>query len=220
MQEINLYDLLRYYARYWALILALTIGGFAAGLIYNYFIQVPMYKSSATLILIDDTAKPVAKDPTVINNYLELIKSRRVLEPVIQKQHLSQSYEQLAGSLSTSNDKDTEVIKISVSTTDPQVSKKAADGTVTSFRNEVKHLYSTNNFQVVDGASTPKEPYNVHKPLQLVLFSAAGFLVAVVTVFFMFDFSINKPKTVRRAAKNAKAAPTRKRPSSNTRKKK
>lgn len=196
MQEINLYDLLRHYTRYWALILALSVVGFISGIVYNNYIQVPLYKSDATLILIsnDQTVASTTATTTLINNYLELIKSRRVLEPVIRNNKLSLSYSQLSSDISTSSDKDTAVLKLSISSTSPQVSKIATNATIASFRAQVKSLYNKDNVQVVDSASTPTTPYNVHKGLQLMLFTAAGFLAAIIIVFFIYDYHLNRPQ--------------------------
>lgn len=222
MQEINLYDLMRHYARYWAFILAITLVGFISGVVYNNFVQKPLYKSNATLILIDASPTTTVKDPTIINNYIELLKSRRVLEPVIQNLKLHQSYEQLAESISTSNDKDTQVVKVSISSKDSNSSKKAVDGAVASFRAEVKRLYNKDNIQVVDSASTPTLPYNVHKGLQLVLFTAAGFLTAIIIVFFIYDFNLNRitaKRTERVRDANGRFIPATKRKTKSKKKK-
>ncbi len=196
MQEINLYDLLKHYSRYWLLILCLTVTGFLTGIIYNNLIQTPLYKSSSSMILVNSEPISSTDKPIIINNYLELIKSRRVLDPVISSLKLHQSYDQLAKSVSTNNDKDTEVFTLSIATTDPNTSKQAVDATVKSFEAEVKRLYKTDSIQVVDTASTPATPYNVHKNLQLVLFTAVGFLLALIITFFIYDFRLNTGKEV------------------------
>lgn len=192
MPEINLYDLLAHYAKYWLFLAVSAVIGLAAGLAYTNYIQVPAYKSDATLILINSEQTASVKDATTINNYLELIKSRRVLQPVIEKRDLGQSYEELAGSISTSNDKDTEVVKLSVSTSDPNVSQKVLNDAIASFKTQLEDLYSKDDVQVVDSASLPKEPYNVRSSLQIALAMSASILLAIIIVFFIYDFNLSK----------------------------
>lgn len=192
MPEINLYDLLAHYAKYWLFLAVSIVLGFTAGLAYTNYIQVPQYKSNATLILINSDQTSSVKDATTINNYIELVKSRRVLQPVINDRKLGQSYEQLADSIGTSNDKDTEVVKLSVSTSDPNVSQNVLNDAIASFKKQLKSLYDNDNVQVVDSASLPTEPYNVRSTLQIGLATIAGLLLAVIVVFFIYDFNLSR----------------------------
>ena len=52
MEEINLYDLLRFYAKKWLTIASFAIAGAIIGVIFTYYIQQPLYKSSATVLLV------------------------------------------------------------------------------------------------------------------------------------------------------------------------
>ena len=133
MEEINLYKLLRFYVQNWLLILSITLAGFAAGLAYNQFIQVPMYKSSATLLFVNPNGRGSTQDATWLNNYVQLFQSRRVLEPVIKDQNLDVSFDSFIGSVSAVNDKGTEVIRLSVSTDDPVQSQEFLRKAVVSF---------------------------------------------------------------------------------------
>jgi capsular polysaccharide biosynthesis protein len=187
VQEINLYQLLKFYATKWFWILMFIIVGAGAGFVYNTYIQVPLYKSDATLLIIDDTGK-AAKDPTLINNYIELIKSRRVLDAVVQKHPNTLTYEELTAATTATNEKDTEVIKVSVATKDAQISKDMAGDIVTSFQGEAKEIYEKDNVTVVDQANLPTEPYNVHHVMYLALATGAGFAFALIVLFFAYDF--------------------------------
>lgn len=192
MQEINLYRLLQYYAKKWFIIAAFTATGLAAGYAYTTYIQTPLYKSNATLILVDEKKQKTTYDITLINNYIELMKSRKVLEPVIAELRLDTRYEDLAKSIEATSEKETEVIKISVSHADPETSSKIADTAIMSFKREVGKLYDTDNIQVVDNANLPHEPYNVRAAMQLALAGAAGFFASILMLFFIYDFKLTK----------------------------
>ena len=198
MQEINLYDLLKHYAKYWYFIVATTLLALIAGLIYNNFIQVPLYKSNATLIVVNTSGTTVKSDATLINNYQQLLKSRRVIEPVISERSIKDSYQAVVGSVDTTNEKDTEVIKVSYSSTSPEQSQIVLSATIESFKNKIKDIYGNDNIQVVDGASIAYEPYNVSKAMQLALAAAVGLLASIIILFFIYDYKLttkDKPKS-------------------------
>jgi capsular polysaccharide biosynthesis protein len=198
VQEINLYELLKHYAKYWYFIVGATLLGLIAGLIYNNFIQVPLYKSNATLIVVNNAGTTVKSDTTLINNYQQLLKSRRVIEPVITESNINDSYKAVVGSVDTTNEKDTEVIKVSYSSTSPEQSQNVLNATIESFKNKIKDIYGKDNIQVVDGASISYEPYNVSKSLQLALASAVGLLSSIIILFFVYDYKLStkdKPKS-------------------------
>ncbi|HJP81758.1 MAG TPA: Wzz/FepE/Etk N-terminal domain-containing protein [Candidatus Saccharimonadales bacterium] len=193
MQEINLYQLFQYYAKKWIVIAVFTAIGLAGGLIYVFYLQTPLYKSDATLILIDPSkTASSAKDPTRINNYITLFKSRRVLQPVIDKLSLDKDYDELVKSVTATSDKDTEVIKVSVASEKADTSMLIADEAVASFKKESSLLYDTDNIQVVDKANRPDKPYNVHPLMQTAIATAAGLVTSLVSLFITYDYGRSK----------------------------
>jgi protein tyrosine kinase modulator len=187
VQDINLYHLLKFYAKKWLWIVIFTTIGALAGFIYNTYIQVPLYKSDATLLLVSTEDRKIGQDSTLINNYIELLKSRRVLEPALVRQGHVMSYNELAASTTATNEKNTEVIKLSIASKDPQMSKRLVDGVVASFKDEVKKLYKLDNINIVDNASQASAPYNVHTILFISLTTAAGFISSIILLFFIYD---------------------------------
>jgi len=212
VQEINLYHLLKFYAKNWFVIVIATVIGLSAGVIYNNFIQVPMYKSTATLLVINTDVKDAASTATLINNYSEIIKSRRVLENVITSNNINLSYEALAGSVDTTTSKDTQVIKLNVTTKSPQDSEKVTNGIISTFKTEIKNLYNKENIKIVDTASYSSTPYNVRTGLQLILASMVGFMGSIIGLFFLYDYRLNNPKPKKTAKKKTakKATPVKK----------
>jgi capsular polysaccharide biosynthesis protein len=217
MQEINLYKLLGFYVRNWLLILSLTLTGLLAGVVYNQFIQQPMYRSNATLLFINPGSSTSAQDATLLSNYVALFQSRRVLEPVISAQKLGVTYDQFSPSVDAVNEKGTEVIKLSVTTDSAEKSQKFLQSAVSSFKKEATLLYDTDKLQVVDNASSAAPPFNVKKPLQLALATGAGFVISLIVLFFIFDAKggqvekkpvLNKPKAKQpvKRTKRSKAA--------------
>lgn len=193
MQDINLYQLLKFYAKNWIWIVSITLTSLVLGIIFCNFIQTPMYKSEATLLLVrsNSLASGTSQDTVLINNYIELFKSRRVLDPVIEKQKLNIAYDEMAGLVEASNSKSTEVIKVAVSTTDAEKSKSFLEEAVISFKAQVKQLYKLDNVKVVDSASLASKSYNINKGLTILLSTVAGFLFIIIILFFVYDFRIS-----------------------------
>lgn len=190
MQEINLYDLLRYYARNWLLLLSAVFVGAIIGLAYTNFIQTPLYKSDATMLVV---GARTSQDATINNNYTELFKSRRVLETVIEQQGYTGNYEQLLTRTTATNDKNTDIIKVSIADTDPKKSEQLLSASLEIFKKEASSLYNSSNIKTVDAASTPAQSYNVNLLLQTGLAIAATFFLVVIALFFVYDYRMSNP---------------------------
>ena len=189
MEEINLYDLLRFYAKKWLTIATIVMVGAIAGIIYTYYIQTPKYTSQAQLILVGNT-RSTATDSVVLNNYVQLFKSHRVLDPVIADQNYKQGYDALAADVVATNAKSTDIINVSIATPDSKMSKALLEGAIQSFRTQAKALYGDNNIKinVVDAASTPSGASNVKPAVQIGLAIAASLALAIIGLFFVYDY--------------------------------
>lgn len=183
------HNLIKHYVKYWLAILIFSLAGFIIGLIYNGLVQTPRYKSSATLIIIKSDDSNTSKNTTLINNYIELFKSRKVLEPTIADLKLNQTYSDLVGSIEATNDINTEVVKLSISAKDPKTSQETLNHAITIFKDEAKKLYKKDNIQVVDNASIDSKPYNVNTVLQLAMATFIGFIAPVIVIFFIYDLN-------------------------------
>ena len=193
MEEINLYDLMRFYARKWLTIATVVMIGATLGIIYTFFVQQPEYKSTATLLLIG-TGRTSNQESVVLNNYVQLFESRRILEPVIAEQKYDGTYDKLASNTTAENVKNTDIIDVSISTSSPKTSKALLEAAIVKFREEAKTLYGDGaiKINVVDAADTPTAPTNV-KPLQQIgIAIAAAFALAIVALFFIYDYTTSK----------------------------
>ena len=115
MEEINLYDLLRFYAKRWLTIAIAAMIGAIISITYTYFIQQPQYKSSATILLVGADHSSSNQGSVTLNNYVKLFTSRRVLDPVITNNEYSEDYKTLSGNTTAENVKNTDIINVSMS---------------------------------------------------------------------------------------------------------
>ena len=223
MEEIDLYDLLRFYVKKWLTIAIFVMVGAISGIVYTYFIQSPEYTSKATLLLVGTNRTSSTQDSVVLNNYVQLFTSRRVLDSVVSDQNYDKGYDTLAANTTAQNVKNTDIINVSISTQDAKQSKALLEDAIGSFRAEAKELYGDSSIKisVVDSASQPTRPTNIKPVVQIGLAVAAAFVLSLVSLFFMYDYrhtqaskkttrsksaatSVAKTKTKQKSTKNKK----------------
>ena len=211
MEEINLYDLLRFYAKKWLTIASFAIAGAIIGVIFTYYIQQPLYKSSATVLLVG-TNRTSGQESVVLNNYVKLFNSRRVLTPVIAKHEYNKSFDSLVANTTAENTKNTDFISLSMSTTDAKTSKVMLESAIQEFGKQAKELYGDNSVRIsiVDAANTPTGSTNV-KPLQQIgIATVALTALSIIGLFFVYDYKHSQLVKAANAKPAAKKKPTKK----------
>lgn len=190
MEEINLYDLLRYYVKRWLTIAIAIIVGATIGLVYTFYVQQPQYKSTATVLLIGVNNTGNNQGSVTINNYVNLFTSRRVLEPVIDKLGYNGNYEKLAKSTTAENTKNTDIIKLTMRTNDAKTSKSLLESAIQEFDTQAKALYGKTSVKinVVDSATTPSAPDNIKPVQQIGVATAATTMLTIIALFFVYDY--------------------------------
>lgn len=171
------------------------LGGIV-GVAYTYFVQSPQYTSKATILLVGTNRTSSASDSVTLNNYVQLFTSRRVLEPVITEHDYNKGYDTLVANTTAQNTKNTDIINVSISTSDAKQSKALLEDGIQSFRKQARELYGDNTIKIniVDAASLPGQPTNVKPVMQIGLAVAAGFALGIISLFFMYDYRMSAGK--------------------------
>ena len=187
---------MRFYARKWLTIATVVMIGATLGIIYTFFVQQPQYKSTATLLLIG-TGRTSNQESVVLNNYVQLFESRRILEPVIAEQKYDATYDKLAANTTAENVKNTDISNVSITTSNPKTSKALLEAAIEKFRNEGKTLYGDGaiKINVVDAADAPVAPTNVKPIQQIGLATVAAFALAIAALFFIYDYAATQTKS-------------------------
>ncbi len=206
MEEINLAELFKFFISKIKFIAIATVACLVLGLVYVGFIITPMYHSSTTLILVGGndnqnsttTQNDINLNKNLVSTYSEIVKSRTVLQQVIDKLKLDKSITDLSKNITVSSVENTEIIKIQVSNEDNKVAKKIATTTADVFIKEVKNIYNLTNVSVIDKASLETNPYNINYVKQLLIAGLIGFVLSSLVVFliFYFDTTIKSSKDI------------------------
>lgn len=210
MEEIDLKELFDFIKEKLGILVTITVGICLIGCIYGLFIQKPMYSSYTTVILggnenstatINQNDLTLAK--TLVDTYAEIVKSRRVLDQVINELNLDMSYEELHNKITVTALNNTEIIKISVSDRDGINAKNIANVTAKYFADEVEDLYNLNNVNILDKAIETDKPYNINVVKQVIIYFMIGFIIGagILFVIFYFDRTIKSVEQIEQKIK-------------------
>ena len=129
-------------------------------------------------------------------NYVALLGGNNIQSKVAKELNVDTNV--VSSALSISNETDTQIISISATTTDPQLSKKIVDTTVDVFTNEVKETLNINNITTVDDAKLQTSPISPSVPKNIVIGGLVGTILSIGIIFirFMLDNRLHTKEDV------------------------
>lgn len=195
METIDLKDLFDYYkSKFGIVILFVALVGIL-GCLYGLFIQKPMYKSSTSIVLISEakdnsqlTYNDVSVNQNLVSTYSEIVKSKRILNQVINNLKLDYSYGALSNNIEVSSVTGTQIIKITVTDENSKTAMKVANEIAKVFSKEIPELYNISNVNILDTAEVASSAYNVNIAKQSTIFLLAGLVLGLGVVFVMYYF--------------------------------
>ncbi len=205
MEEFNINDLLKYYFKKLPIIILTTILLALLGYSYVKYEQVPMYKSSTTVILVQannnsdsDTTMRLAINSRLATTYSELIKSRRVLGQVVENLKLNTTAQALAGQITVTSISDTPILKIDVVNSNNKDAARIANELANVFTKEVIQIYNLENISVMDEALVSNYPYNINTSKKVIIFGLIGAVLScgIIFIMFYFDNTIKNKKEI------------------------
>lgn len=211
MEEIDLKELFDFIKGKIGLLVIITVSVCLLGCIYGLFIQKPMYKSYTTVILAGNesssnssiTPGDITLNKNLVDTYAEIVKSRRVLDQVINELGLETTFSALSNQISVDAVNNTEIIKINVSDRDAKKARNVANVTAKYFTKEVEDLYNMNNVNILDEAIEADAPYNINVIKQVTIYFILGLVIAcgVLFVIFYFDRTIKSVEQIEQKIK-------------------
>lgn len=193
MEEINLKELFDYFKSKLKWIMVTVIILIVIGNIYTIITRVPMYKSDTTIVLVSENDKEyntseLQLNKNLVGTYSEIIKSRKVLEPVIENLRLKYTYAELKSNVTVTSVANTEIIRVTVSDKKAESATKIANEIADVFTAEVQKIYKLNNVSVVDKAVMNTKPYNVNFVKDNLIYIALGLIISSGMIFIKFYF--------------------------------
>lgn len=203
-QEIDLFELLIFYmGRLPLLIAAALCGALLSGLITHFCIA-DKYTAVSRMYMVSASSSSVINlsdldiGTSLSNDYVELMKTRPVVEGVIDSLGLDYTYDNLVGMISLSVVPNTRIVKISVTSTDPREAMDIANEMARISRVHLPKVMSAPAPTIVEEAILPKNKSypsmsrNVAAGTMAALFAVMG----VLTVIFLMDDTIRTSEDI------------------------
>lgn len=196
MEEINIIDFLNSLKKKWYYLLITAVLAVIGMIIYTNHIKVPTYQTYTTLVLTQsqsENTSTITQNDLQINQklvytYSELIKSKRVLNQVIDNLGLKYTSKELTKYINVSSVENTEILKIIVTHPDAKVAADISNEIAKVFSREVVNIYDINNVSIIDEANVPKEVSNNTLTRDIVLSFALGLLLSTGVIFIIYYF--------------------------------
>ena len=144
------------------------------------------------------TSSDLTLNSGLISTYGNIAKNSKVLKQVISNLNLNIQEGQLLSKIEINIIKDTHIMEISVSDTDPQMATNITKELSNVFLNEIKQIYNLNNIGIVDEAQLPDTPYNINHIKDMFVFVCMGIVVsfAYIVIIYLFDNTIKKEEDI------------------------
>ena len=206
MEEIDINQLLNFFkSKIIYIIFAMAIA-FCLACIYVNRFRVPEYTNYTTVLLNQSSdveqinASSVELNRKLISTYNEIIKSKKVLNQVIDKLSLDYNYSGLASKISVGEVGDTSIIKISVTDSDSSLAAEIANTIAEVFSQEIVTLLKIENISIIDKAevSTVASSTSTIKIITIATIAGAFISVAIIFILFYFDTTLKNEEDIER----------------------
>ena len=214
MEELDLKELLMLFWNKKVKILLIVAIFMLIGIIYTIGFVTPVYTSSTTLLLGKSesttgktdtiTTTDIALNSKLVSTYTTLVQSKTVLKQVISNLGMDDlKEEELKNNITVSQEKDTEIIRLSVTNKNATTAAKLANETAKVLIERVSNIYKINNVQVVDQAEVETSPSNINHAKDIMIFACVGIVVSVMYVLIanMLDTTIKTAEEVEKEFK-------------------
>lgn len=207
--EIDLWEvLILLISKAWLIVLVGILTAVVGFAISAFFIA-PTFESTTKIYILNKqqentvTYSDVQLGTQLTKDYAQLIRSRRVLEDVIENLNLDEvyegiSYESMLGKVAVTTLTDTRIIAITVTDTDPAMAMKIANSVREVAAEHIKNVMDIEAVNVVDTANLPTEKAGPSITKWTLLGGCLGafVVIAIVLLFFFLDDTIKSSDDV------------------------
>ena len=202
--EIDLVDLFGFYmSRLPLLIIAVVVGALIAGL-YTHFLVPNRYTTTSKMYMVSSSSDSVVNlsdlnlGTSISNDYVELMKSRPVIEDVIDKLELKYDYDRLVKMISLSVITNTRIVRIAVTSTSPQEARSIANQLARTAKVQLPKVMDAPAPTIVEDAVLPtvKSSPSLTKNVLIGALLCLIAVLAVLTVLYLQDDTLKSSEDV------------------------
>ena len=131
-------------------------------------------------------------------DYMELVKSRPVLEKTISKLKLDVTPEELAGMITTETPTDTRIMSISVTDDDPKEAKQIADTLRKAVSVQITEIMNADSVNTVEEGNLPTSPSSPNVKKNMILGALLGLVISMgfIVLISILDDTVKTPDDV------------------------
>lgn len=165
----------------------------------------PLYTSTTKMYVLSKqnesstvTYSDLQTGTQLTKDYMELVKSRPVLEKVIEQLNLDMTAEALKGMIKVTTPEDTRILAVSVEYPDAQKAKNIADAIREAVSVQITEIMEAESVNTVEEANLPASPSSPSTFKNVVIGGFLGCLLAVAIILlkFIMDDTIKTPDDV------------------------
>lgn len=207
--EIDLLELLLVLKKRFFLIILITLLSGALGYARSVYLLTPKYESFFTAYVnnrsfnmdvtyIDVSSSDVVASRYIANTYSQIITSRRVLLKAAENAGLKFSAEELSAMVRVTVGSDTEILKVSVTTPDPQLSKQLAENIMNASLISTSEIVEGSSMCIIDEPFLPVSQCYPNNIRNAVIGAMLGFVCscAVIVLIGFFDDKVKDEQSL------------------------
>ncbi|MDK2808973.1 MAG: protein tyrosine kinase modulator [Clostridiales bacterium] len=178
------------------ILLSTLVMGAAFGL-FSKFVITPVYTSTSKLYILTKSTSitslaDIQMGTSLTQDYMELIKSRPVVETVIKNLKLDTTYEDMLGKIEISNPSNTRILKLTIEDNDPRLAKEIADEFADVSIERISKIMDTDKPNIVEEGHIAEDPASPNTKKNAVIGALLGFVLCagVIVVLHLLDDTI------------------------------
>lgn len=180
----------------WVIILSALVGGICF-LAYTYAFISPIYQSESMIYILTKTTSltslaDLQVGTQLTNDYVVFIKSRPVLDKVIENLSLDLTYEEMERKIRVDNPNNTRILKLIVSDQDPVVAQQIVNELTDVACQRVAAVMNTDAPSIVDYGHVAQKPSSPSKAKNAIMGAllAAFVAISVIIIVYLMNDSI------------------------------
>ena len=201
--EIDLLELFREYLKHIISILVCIIVFGGGAFLFTKFVMIPQYSSTAMMyILSKETTLTSLADLQIgsqlTNDYQIIVKSRPVLQTVIDQLNLDLTYEQFEKRIDIDNPQNTRILTISTEDADAQLAKDIVDSVARVASDYIAETMEMVPPKLIEEGTvaTRKSSPSVSKNAAMGALLGAVLMCGIITVRFMLNDTVTSTEDV------------------------
>lgn len=191
-ENVNITNFLLLLKKKIIIILVITLMfGFFSFTISKFLIS-PTYQADATLVVNADkniqnniTYDQITTSQQLVGTYAIILKSNAVLSRVKSDLKLSMSNKELLKNINVAGVDETEVLKISFTSKDPESALKIVDDIIKVSPDIIIRTVKAGSVEVISPATLEEDPVFPNVPLITIISIIIGFLISVVVIYII-----------------------------------